>query len=361
MSSPFKFKIIKKSKKTNARVGEITTPHGIIQTPCFMPVATAGAIRCLDTKTLDKDLCSQILLANTYHLHLRPGDNIVKASGGLHKYINWPKPILTDSGGYQIFSLAKTRKITPKGAYFSSHIDGSKHFLSPEKSIKIQQNLGSDIMMVLDECPPSDCSFEYAKNSLDLTIKWAKRCKKQHQSIKNSKQAIFGIVQGALYPDLRKKSVQELINIGFDGYAIGGLAVGETSNEMYKVLEYTTPLLPTNKPRYLMGVGKPENILESIKYGIDMFDCVMPTRNARHGYLFTSKGTVKIKQKKYKNDFGILDENCSCSTCRNYTPSYLRHLLINKEPLSMYLNTIHNLSYYLDMIKQIRQQIIDEE
>lgn len=360
MSSSFKFKVIKKSRKSNARIGEITTPHGKIQTPCFMPVATAGAIRCLDTKTLNNELQANILLANTYHLHLRPGDDIIKSSGSLHKYMNWPKPILTDSGGYQIFSLAKTRKITPKGAYFSSHIDGSKHFLSPEKSIKIQQNLGSDIMMVLDECPPSNCPYEYANNSLILTLKWAKRCKKQHNTIKNSKQALFGIVQGALFPDLRKKSVYELLKIGFDGYAIGGLAVGETSNEMYKVLKYTTPLLPENKPRYLMGVGRPENIKEAIKNGIDMFDCVMPTRNARHGYLFSSQGTIRIKQKKYKKDFSILDKNCSCSTCKNYTPSYLRHIFINNEPLSMYLNTIHNLNFYLNLVKEIRQEIIDE-
>lgn len=362
MSTKFKFKIIKQSKFSAARVGEITTPHGKIQTPCFMPVATAGALRCLDTKTLEKDLHSEILLSNTYHLYLRPGDRIIKEAGGLHQFMNWSKPILTDSGGYQVYSLAKTRKITPKGVYFSSHIDGSKHFLSPEKSIKIQQNLGSDIMMVLDECPPSKSSKDYTEKSVDLTTKWAKRCKNQHEKQKNiHHQALFGIVQGALFPDLRKKSASDLLKIGFDGYAIGGLAVGESPAEMYKVLQYTVPLLPKSQPRYLMGVGTPENITTATKYGIDMLDCVLPTRNARHGYLFTSEGIIRIKQQKYKNDFSPLDKSCHCHTCQNYSRAYLRHIFVNNEPLSMYLNSIHNLTFYLQLIKNIRQNILNEQ
>ncbi len=360
MSNHFQFKIIKQSKKSQARVGEIITPHGKINTPCFMPVATAGAIRCLDTPTLDHTLKNQILLGNTYHLHLRPGDQLIKESGGLHKFMNWPKPILTDSGGYQVYSLSKTRKITPKGVYFSSHLDGSLHFLSPEKSIKIQQNLGSDIMMVLDECPDSKCSKQYAAQSLELTLRWAKRSKKQYQKQTNNKQALFGIVQGALYSDLRQSSAQSLIDIGFDGYAIGGLAVGESSSEMYQVLSYTTPILPPNQPRYLMGVGTPENISHAIDYGVDMFDCVMPTRNARHGYLYTSKGIIRIKQAQYQRDFSPLDSKCLCSTCQNYSRAYLRHIFINNEPLSMLLNTIHNLTFYLNFVSSIRQKILEE-
>jgi len=353
MSSSFSFKVIKKSNQTPARVGEITTPHGKIKTPCFMPVATASAIRCLDFKTL-AEIGAQISLGNTYHLHLRPGDELIKKAGGLHKYEAWSKPILTDSGGYQVYSLAKSRKITPRGVHFQSHIDGSTHFLSPEKSIKIQQNLGSDIMMVLDECPASDCSHDYAAKSLDLTIKWAKRSKKAHT---NQKQALFGIIQGGLFKDLRLKSSAQLQKIDFDGYAIGGLAVGESNQEMYKVLKYTLPTLPEGKPRYLMGVGTPENIRKAVSMGVDMFDCVLPTRNARHGFLYTSDGVVRIKQAKYKQDFTSLDPACTCYTCQNYTKSYLRHLIINNEPMSMYLNTLHNLSYYLNIMKAIRDSI----
>ncbi|MFA4930738.1 MAG: tRNA guanosine(34) transglycosylase Tgt [Patescibacteria group bacterium] len=354
--SSFKFKVIKESKQSAARVGEISTPHGNIQTPCFMPIATAGAIRALDFKTL-AEIGAQICLANTYHLHLRPGDQIIRKAGGLHQYISWSKPILTDSGGYQVFSLAKTRKITPRGVKFQSHIDGSPCFLSPEKSIRIQQNLGSDIMMVFDECPPSDCSHDYAQKSLNLTLKWARRCRKVHQ---HKNQALFGIVQGGLFHDLRLQSSARLQEINFDGYAIGGLAVGESNSQMYDVLNYTVPTLPTNKPRYLMGVGTPENIQQAINMGVDMFDCVLPTRNARHGYLYTSGGIIKIKQTQYKNDLATLDPQCHCYTCANYSKSYLRHLLINKEPMSMYLNTLHNLSFYIGMFKNMRQQLLNE-
>ncbi|MBU0648000.1 tRNA guanosine(34) transglycosylase Tgt [Patescibacteria group bacterium] len=353
MINKFQFKLIKQSSKTQARVGEITTPHGKIKTPCFMPIATAGAIRSLDFKTLS-DLGADICLGNTYHLNLRPGDKIINQAGGLHKYIGWQKPILTDSGGYQVYSLAKRRRITPRGVEFQSHLDGSTHFLSPEKSIKIQQYLGSDIMMVLDECPPSTANYDYTKKSLDLTLKWASRCKKTHT---NPRQALFGIVQGGLFEELRIKSSKETQKLDFDGYAIGGLAVGESHQDMYKVLKYTIPTLPEDKPRYLMGVGTPENIAEAIEIGVDMFDCVLPTRNARHGHLFTSEGIIRIKNNKYKNDFSSLDDQCKCYTCSNYTKSYLRHLITNKEPMSMCLNTLHNLTYYINYIANIRNRI----
>jgi len=353
MNKGFSFKILKNSATSAARAGEIVTPHGTIKTPCFMPVATAGAIRCLDFDSL-AEIGAEICLGNTYHLHLRPGDELIRQSGGLHQFINWPRPILTDSGGFQVYSLAKTRRITPRGVHFQSHIDGSRHFLSPEKSIQIQQNLGSDIMMVFDECPPSTSTYEYTSKSLDLTIKWARRSKKAHT---NPDQALFGIVQGGLFKDLRLKSAAQLQEIGFDGYAIGGLAVGESHQDMYKVLKYTVPALPTDKPRYLMGVGTPENIKKAVSLGVDMFDCVLPTRNARHGFLYTSTGIVRIKQAKYKKDFAPLDSRCSCPTCRHYSRAYLRHLIINNEPMSMYLNTLHNLSYYLNMMQDIRNSI----
>lgn len=357
MSIKFQFKLIKKSKKSKARAGEITTPHGIIKTPCFMPVATSGAIRCLSFKDLD-ELGAQITLCNTYHLHLRPSDDLIKESGGLHQFISWNKPILTDSGGFQVFSLSKTRKITDNGVEFYSHLDGSSHVLTPEKSILIQQNLGSDIMMVFDECPPGDCSYEYAKKSLDRTTQWAIRSKETNKH--NKKQALFGIVQGGTYKDLRTKSAEHLQKIGFDGYAIGGLAVGESTEQMYDVLQYLSPQLPENYPRYLMGVGTPENIKYAIEQGIDMFDCVMPTRNARHGYLFSNQGIIRIKREEYKNDFSKLDPKCNCYTCQHYSKAYLRHLLINKEPMSMYLNTLHNLSFYINFVNSIRNNIINE-
>lgn len=353
----FHFTVIKNSKTSSARVGEITTPHGSIQTPCFMPIATSGAIRCLTMKDLDS-IGAEVLLSNTYHLYLRPGDKLIKQAGGLHKYINWNKPILTDSGGFQIFSLSKIRKITNQGVTFRSHLDGSSHLLTPETSIQIQQNLGSDIMMVLDECPPGDSNHQYASKSLDLTLNWASRCQKAKN---HNWQALFGIVQGGTFKDLRLKSSEILQSMKFDGYAIGGLAVGESTEKMYEVLNYTAPSLPSDKPRYLMGVGTPENIIYAVKQGIDMFDCVLPTRNARHGYLFSSKGVIRLKREEYKDDFTRPDPNCLCYVCQNYSKSYLRHLYINKEPMSMYLNTLHNLQYYLSIFSNIRNDILNNQ
>jgi queuine tRNA-ribosyltransferase len=349
----FSFKIKHQSTNSAARVGEITTPHGRIQTPCFMPIATSGAIRCLDWATLDQ-IGAEICLSNTYHLHLRPGDELIKEAGGLHQFTSWPKPILTDSGGYQVFSLAKTRRLSAEGVVFQSHLDGRTINLTPEKSIAIQQNLGSDIMMALDECPSSRAELSYLKQSLNLTLDWAQRCKNVHT---NQEQALFGIAQGGLNKELRLESAARLQEIGFDGYAIGGLAVGETAEEMYKVLSYTVPALPASQPRYLMGVGTPENIRTAVSLGVDMFDCVLPTRNARHGYLYTTAGVLRLANERYKNDHGPVDSKCPGACCQRYSRAYLRHLHINHEPMSMYLNTLHNLTHYLRLMAQLREEI----
>lgn len=364
------FKLEKKSD--NARTGTLKTAHGDIKTPFFMPIATAGAIKGLTTDDV-KGSGAQILLSNTYHLHLRPGENIVEKAGGLHKFMNWDGPILTDSGGYQIFSLAKIRKLKDDGVEFQSHIDGRKIFLTPEKAIDIQMKLGSDIIMVLDECPAADKDKKYVEKSLDLTTEWAKRCKKYFQKTGHRKQdtagslvlsptsLLFGIVQGGMFPDLREKSAKQLVEIGFDGYAIGGLSVGEPNEVMYEMLDKTVPHLPEDKPRYLMGVGTPQDILEAVSRGVDMFDCVLPTRNARHGHLFTSEGVVRIKNEKYTEDFTPLDPNCDCYTCRNFTKAYLRHLFMAGEILSIRLNTLHNIAFYLNMMKGIREAIERDE
>lgn len=339
----------------------ISTRHGKIKTPFFMPIATRGAVKFLHNDDFKK-LKNQILLSNTYHLSLKPGLKIIQKAGGLHKFMNWDKPILTDSGGYQVFSLSAMRKIEEKGVRFKSTYDGSKHFFTPEKVIEIQEKLGSDIMMVLDECPPYPCTYEYAKKSQELTTRWAKRCKK-----KQTKNLLFGIVQGSVYKDLRIKSAKELVSMNFDGYAIGGLAVGEPAQEMYKILDYVCPLLPKNKPRYLMGVGQPEQILEAVKRGIDMFDCVLPTRNARHGSCYINLKLAKnlsnvkynilrIKSEKYKSDFKPLDPTCRCATCTSgYSRAYIRHLFNVNEPLAQRLATIHNLHFYLELMRKIRK------
>lgn len=344
----------------NARSGILKTSHGDIQTPFFMPIATSGAIKGLTTEEI-KELGAQILLSNTYHLHLRPGEDIIEKAGGLHKFMNWNGPILTDSGGYQIFSLAKIRKLKDNGVEFQSHLDGKKIFLTPEKAIEIQMKLGSDIIMVLDECPAADKDKKYVEKSLKLTTEWAKRCKQFHKSkITNQKSQIFGIVQGGMHADLREQSAKELIEIGFDGYAIGGLSVGEPNKVMYEMIEKTVQHLPEDKPRYLMGVGTPEDILEAIERGIDMFDCVLPTRNARHGYLFTSTGIVRIKNEQYKEDFTPLDPDCDCYTCKNFTKAYLRHLFMANEILSLRLNTLHNIAFYLKLMSDIRKAIKED-
>ncbi|PIZ72819.1 tRNA guanosine(34) transglycosylase Tgt [Candidatus Peregrinibacteria bacterium CG_4_10_14_0_2_um_filter_43_11] len=356
------FKYIQTSGK--ARRGTLKTAHGEIQTPFFMTIGTAGAVKGLLPSEV-RALGGQIILSNTYHLHLRPGEDIVAKAGGLHKFMNWDGPILTDSGGYQVFSLAKIRKLKDDGVEFQSHLNGETIFLTPEKAIEIQMKLGSDIMMVLDECPAADADRTYVEKSLKLTTDWAKRC--QTFFIKNRRDApwrvstnpsgLFGIVQGGMHHDLRKQSAQQLVDIGFDGYAIGGLSVGEPNATMYNMIDATVPHLPTDKPRYLMGVGTPQDIVEAVERGIDMFDCVLPTRNARHGHLFTSQGIVRIKNEQYKNDFTPLDPECQCLACTQFTKAYLRHLFMAKEILSLRLNTLHNVAFYLNLMKQIRAAI----
>lgn len=358
----------------SARRGVLKTAHGEIQTPFFMTIGTVGAIKGLIPVEVG-DLGGQVILSNTYHLHLRPGEDLVKEAGGLHKFMNWDGPILTDSGGYQVFSLAKIRKLKEEGVEFRSHLNGEKIFLTPEKAIEIQMKLGSDIMMCLDECPPYPAERKYVENSLGLTTRWARRCKdyfsrSQELGLKskktaeplfpNSDQLLFGIVQGGMYPDLRKESAERLVEIGFDGYALGGLSVGEPNEMMYEVLNSSVSILPEDKPRYLMGVGTPQDIFEAVERGVDMFDCVLPTRNARHGHLYTSQGIVRIKKEQYKKDFSPLDPNCDCYTCKNFSRAYLRHLYHAGEVLSLRLNTLHNVAFYLNMMKQIRQSIEED-
>jgi queuine tRNA-ribosyltransferase len=352
----FQFKLLKKDPSSGARLGKICTPHGEVNTPVFMPVATQGTVKALVPETV-RDLGAEMILTNTYHLYLRPGHELIKKLGGIHRYMNWNAPILTDSGGFQIYSLGALRKITDDGAIFQSHIDGSKHFISPEIAIEIQESLGSDIMMCLDECTPYPVSFDEAKKSLELTINWARRCK---NSKKNNDQALFGIIQGGIFPDLRKRAVEELsAHIGFDGYALGGLSVGEPKEDMLTIAESITPLLPEDKPRYLMGVGTPNDIVECVSYGIDMFDCVIPTRCARNGLLFTNHEKVVIKHARYRDDDSPIDSTCDCYTCKNYSRAYLRHLYMAKEILAMTLNTIHNIRHYMHLMERIRASIKD--
>lgn len=336
-----------------ARRGTLHFPRGTIETPAFMPVGTYGTVKSMKPEEL-KGIGAEIILGNTFHLMLRPGTDIIKAHGDLHDFMNWDKPILTDSGGFQVFSLAKMRKLTEEGAEFRSPINGEKVLLTPEYSMQIQRDLGSDIVMIFDECTPYPASYTEARESMELSLRWAKRSKTSHA---HSPSALFGIVQGGMYNDLREISAKALQEIGFDGYAIGGLSVGEPVEERNEVLDGTTHLLPNNKPRYLMGVGKPEDIVESVKRGIDMFDCVIPTRNARNGFLFTQHGTLKIRNSKYQKDTRPIDESCGCYTCQNYSRSYLRHLDKCKEMLGAHLNTIHNLFYYQQLMREIREAI----
>lgn len=352
----FKFEFIKKNKNSGARLGRITLKKGVIDTPQFMPVGTLATVKSLTKEDLES-IGAQIILANTYHLFLRPGHDLIEEAGGLHKFMNWDKPILTDSGGFQVFSLAKLRKIDDEGVSFQSHIDGSALRLTPKKVIDIQKSLGSDIMMPLDECPPHDADYDYVKKSLDLTLRWAKISKDYKDSLNIEDSALFGIVQGGMFKDLREDSAKRLSEMDFPGYSIGGLSVGEEKNLMYDMAEVSAKNLPEDKPRYLMGVGTPEDLIECVERGIDMFDCVMPTRNARNGLLFTSKGKVSIKNAKYERDFTTLDENCGCYVCKNYTKSYLRHLYMSKEILSSRLNSMHNLYYYIKLMDGIREAI----
>jgi queuine tRNA-ribosyltransferase len=350
-----------------SRTGVIETSRGAVQTPVFMPVGTHGTVKAVSQDEL-KEMGAGIILCNTYHLYLRPGYEVINQLGGLHKFINWKGPILTDSGGFQVYSLAPLREIMENGVEFRSHIDGSLHFLGPEKAMQIQAALGSDIAMVFDECTPYPSEYEYALKSLNLTTKWAKECKEfmsselrvkslaaQNSMLKTP--SLFGIIQGGMFKDLRKRSIEELMEIGFDGYAVGGLSVGEPKDEMYGITEFIAPLMPAEKPRYLMGVGNLLDVLIAVENGFDMFDCVMPTRNARNGTLFTSRGKISIKRTEFKADPNPLDPDCGCYTCKNYSRAYLRHLFLSKEILSMRLNTIHNLYFYLIFFKMMREAI----
>jgi queuine tRNA-ribosyltransferase len=353
LENPFRFEVLRKDPDSEARIGKISTPHGEIKTPVFMPVATQGTVKSLIPETV-KELGAEIILGNTYHLYLRPGVKVINQFNGLHKFMNWNGPILTDSGGFQVFSLNALRKITDEGVVFQSHIDGAKHFISPEDSIRIQEALGSDIVMCFDECTPYPSSIEESEKSLELTINWAKRCREA--KIPNQ-QALFGIIQGGMFPDLRQKAVEEMLKIGFDGYALGGLSVGEPKEIMLDIVGKTAPMLPGNSPRYLMGVGTPEDIVACVDRGIDMFDCVIPTRCARNGLLFTNQEKVVIKNGRYANDTAPIDSTCDCYTCRNYSRAYLRHLYMAREILSMVLNTIHNVRHYIRLMEQIRRAI----
>ena len=352
-----KYELIKTCKQTGARLGRLHTPHGVIETPIFMPVGTQATVKAMTPEEL-KEIGSQIILSNTYHLYMRPGHDLIERAGGLHKFMNWDKPILTDSGGFQVFSLGPLRKIKEEGGEFRSHLDGSKHFLSPEKATEIQNALGSDIIMAFDECAPYPADRQYVKNSLERTTRWLERCKAAHKY--PEKQALFGIVQGGMYKELREQSAKEITAIDLPGYAIGGLSVGEPKDMMYEVLDYTVPLLPEDKPRYLMGVGSPDDLLEGVLRGIDMFDCVLPTRIARNGTAMTSQGKVVVRNASYAEDFTSLDPECDCYTCKNYTKAYLRHLIKCNEILGARLLTIHNLHFLLKMMENVREAIKED-
>lgn len=352
-----RYELIKKDKKTGARLGRIHTPHGTFETPLFMPVGTLATVKTMSPEEL-KEMGASIILSNTYHLWLRPGEKIVEEAGGLHRFMNWDRAILTDSGGFQVFSLGDLRRIEEEGVYFRSHLNGDPLFLSPEESIRIQNALGADIIMSFDECPPYPAEREYVKKSLERTGRWAERGLKAHR--RPHDQALFGIIQGGVYPDLRKESAQQLIGLDFPGYAVGGLSVGEPKEVMYHILEETTPLIPENKPRYLMGVGSPDALIEGVIRGIDLFDCVLPTRIARNGTTMTREGRVVIRNAKYANDFGPLDPHCDCYTCRNYTRAYIRHLVKADEIFGIRLTTYHNLYFLIHLMKEIRDAIRED-
>lgn len=356
------FSLVKKSDKSSARAGVIKTDRGEIETPIFMPVGTAASVKAVHQHELRDDIKAQIILGNTYHLYLRPGKEVLREAGGLHKFMNWNQPILTDSGGFQVFSLAERRKLSEEGAHFRSHIDGSKHLFTPENVVDTQRIIGSDIMMALDECPPYPSDYEYAENSMHLTHRWLRRGieqYKQSEALYGHRQAYFPIVQGSTYPDLRKQSAEFIAAQKQAGNAIGGLSVGEPTDKMYEMLELVNGILPEDKPRYLMGVGTPANILEGIALGTDMFDCVMPTRNARNGMLFTWEGTINIKNKKWEKDFSPLDENGTSFTGKAYSKAYLRHLTKSGERLAAQISSIHNLAFYLNLAETARKKILE--
>jgi len=354
------FELKHTDSKTKARTGELTTDHGKIQTPIFMPVGTLGSVKGVHQRDLKADIKAEIILGNTYHLYLRPGLDVIEAAGGLHKFNGWDRPILTDSGGFQVFSLADNRKITEEGAMFRSHIDGSKHLFTPENVMDTQRTIGADIIMAFDECPPGTSTYKYAKDSLARTQRWLERCTKRFDETEGKygySQTLFPIVQGCVYNDLRIKSAEHAASLNREGYAIGGLAVGEPTEDMYSMIEVVNEVLPKDKPRYLMGVGTPINILEAIERGVDMFDCVMPTRNGRNGMIFTSEGFINIKNKKWEKDFSPLDENGTSFVDQNYSKAYVRHLIRMNELLGLEICSIHNLAFYLWLVNEARKHI----
>lgn len=351
------YELIKECSETGARAGRLHTPHGVFETPMFMPVGTQATVKAMSPQEL-KEMGAGIILSNTYHLFLRPGPELIRRAGGLHKFMNWDGGILTDSGGFQVFSLGDLRKITEEGVQFRSHIDGSKQFLSPEVATEVQMALGSDIIMAFDECVPYPAEYDYAKASTARTTRWAERCLKAHTRTED--QALFGIVQGGMYKELRSRSAHELVELDFPGYAVGGLSVGEPKDLMYEILEHTVPLLPKHKSRYLMGVGTPDCLVEGVMRGIDMFDCVFPTRVGRNGTVMTKQGRLVIKNAEYAEDFRPLDDNCSCYTCRNFSRAYIRHLFKTDEILGLRLATLHNLHFLLHFMKEMRQAILDD-
>ena len=351
------YRLVKKSSQCKARLGRVFTARGIIDTPAFMPVGTNATVKGIAAQYL-RDCGAQIILANSYHLYLRPGTDVIEKAGGVQKFNSWNGPMLTDSGGFQIFSLNEIRKLSEEGATFQSHIDGSSHFFSPEKSVRVQKKIGADIIMCFDECTPYPASYEYAKNSMELSLRWAKRCKDEFYNDNSfEKQALFGIIQGSVYNDLRKKSAEEMVKTGFTGYAIGGLSVGEPKEDMHSVLENTVPVLPENKARYLMGVGMPEDLWECAGRGIDMFDCVIPTRNGRNGQVFTSLGKINIRNAEFREDFTPLDPECGCPACKEYTKAYLNHLVRARESLYLSLLSLHNIYFMIDLMAKIRKSL----
>ena len=349
-----KYELLHVDKNSGARRGVVHTPHGDIQTPIFMPVGTLATVKAMSPEELKNDVKAQIILSNTYHLYLRPGHDIVKEAGGLHKFMNWDRPILTDCGGFQVFSLSSLRKISEEGVLFNSHLDGSKHMFTPEKVMEIEEALGADIIMAFDECCPYPTDYDYVKKSMGRTTRWAVRCKEAH---KTENQGLFGIIQGGFYKDLREQSAKDLISLDFPGYAIGGISVGEPKEEFLDILRYTTPLMPENKPRYLMGVGSPDYLIEASLAGIDMCDCVLPTRLARHGTALTSKGKLVIRNQNFARDWNRLDDECDCYTCKNYTRAYLRHLIKTNEILGMRLLSLHNLRFLTKLMERVRIEI----
>lgn len=356
------YTLLAKDKHSEARCGMLTTDHGTIETPIFMPVGTVGTVKAVHARELKEDIQAQIILGNTYHLYLRPGTDVLQAAGGLHKFNAWDRPILTDSGGFQVFSLTDSRKITEEGVTFRSHIDGSKHLFTPENVMDVQRKIGADIVMAFDECPPGQSDYAYAKKSLELTQRWLERCVKRFDAtapLYGYHQSLFPIVQGCVYKDLRERATEHAVSLEREGYAIGGLAVGEPAESMYAMIEVVNRILPKDKPRYLMGVGTPENILEAIALGVDMFDCVMPTRNGRNGMLFTTEGVINIKNKKWEKDFSPIDPLALSFVDKDYSKAYLRHLIKADEILGLQICSIHNLSFYLWLVKEARKHILE--